>query len=103
MINQEEFSVTNSLLFGALTVCAAVPARASHLLNNGSFETPDIVGTNIYHLYNPGSTEITGWTVLAGQVHNTPDTYLGLKASDGQQGSSRSRVKGGRQPGAATP
>jgi len=77
--------VTNSLLFAALTVCAAVPASAANLLNNGSFETPDIVGTNIYHLYNPGSTEITGWTVLGGQVHNTPDTYLGLKASDGRQ------------------
>jgi len=85
MTNQGESSMKRSFLFAALMVCFAVPAGAASLLSNGSFETPDIVATNIYHLYNPGSTEITGWTVLGGQVHNTPDTYLGLKASDGRQ------------------
>ncbi len=63
-------------------------AQAANLLTNGSFEAPNIVATNNYALYATGSTAVTGWTMLGGageSVQLTPDTYLGLKASDGRQ------------------
>ncbi len=61
---------------------------AANLVNNGSFEAPNIVATANYALYNAGATTITGWTVLGAagtSVQLTPDSYLGLKASDGRQ------------------
>ena len=68
-------------------LCTSVSA-ATNLVANGSFEAPNIVGGS-YVLYTTASTAITGWSVLgptAGDsVQLTPDTYLGLKASDGQQ------------------
>jgi Protein of unknown function (DUF642) len=63
-------------------------AHAANLVTNGSFEFPNIVATNSYALYTTGSTAITGWTALGpanDSVQLTPDTYIGLKASDGQQ------------------
>jgi hypothetical protein len=62
-------------------------ASAANLVTNGSFEAPNIVGGS-YVLYTTGSTAIPGWTVIgpAGDsIQLTPDTYLGLKASDGRQ------------------
>ena len=60
-------------------------AHATNLLTNGSFEDPNIVATNNYVLYGTGSTAITGWTVVGDDTQLTPDTYLGLLASDGRQ------------------
>lgn len=71
----------------AALVIAAGSAGATNLVGNGSFEAPNVVGGG-YVLYNTGSTAITDWTVLgpAGDsVQLTPDTYAGLKASDGRQ------------------
>ena len=65
----------------------AAPALAANLVANPSFELPNIVGGS-YVLYTTASTAITGWTVLgpAGDsVSLNPDTYLGLRASDGRQ------------------
>jgi hypothetical protein len=65
----------------------AAPAGATNLVDNGSFELPEVVGGG-YVLYTTGSTAITGWTVLGpanDSVQLTPDTYAGLKASDGRQ------------------
>ncbi len=67
---------------------ACSTASAANLLTNGSFEAPNIVGGS-YALYATNSTAITGWTVLGptlgDSVQLTPDTYLGLRASDGRQ------------------
>ena len=66
---------------------AGSSAAATNLVTNGSFESPSHVGGG-YVLYTSGSTAMTGWTVLgpaADSVQLTPDTYLGLKASDGRQ------------------
>lgn len=71
------------LLAGALTGMGS--AHAANLLTNGSFETPNIVANNFYTLYGTGSTSITGWTVVGGDIQLTPDTYMGLNASDGRQ------------------
>jgi Protein of unknown function (DUF642) len=63
-------------------------ACAANLITNGSFEAPNIVASGNYALYTTGSTAITGWTALGpanDSVQLTPDTYLGLKASDGRQ------------------
>lgn len=60
-------------------------AHATSLLTNGSFEAPNIVATNNYVLFGTGSTAITGWTVVGDDTQLTPDTYLGLLASDGRQ------------------
>ncbi len=60
-------------------------AHAANLLTNGSFEDPNIVATNNYALFGSGSTAITGWTVVGADTQLTPDTYLGLVASDGRQ------------------
>lgn len=62
----------------------------ANLVANGSFEAPNIVATNIYAWYGNGSTAIPGWTVVApgasvDGTQLTPDTYLGLKGSDGRQ------------------
>lgn len=72
----------------ALAACLLAPAAEAQLLTNGSFETPNIIANNTYSLYTTGSTGINGWTVLglAGEsVQLTPDTYLGLQASQGRQ------------------
>ncbi len=78
---------TFPLALAASLLCSAAGA-ATNLVTNGSFELPNIVGGS-YVLVNTGSTSITGWTVLgptAGDsVQLTPDTYLGLLASDGRQ------------------
>jgi hypothetical protein len=66
---------------------AGSAAAATNLVDNGSFESPNHVGGG-YVLYASGSTAITGWTVIgpaADSIQLTPDTYLGLKASDGRQ------------------
>lgn len=71
----------------ALVALASGAASAQNLLTNGSFEAPNIVGGS-YVLINTGSTSINGWTVMGGaseSVQLTPDTYFGLKASEGQQ------------------
>lgn len=63
-------------------------AHAATLVANGSFETPDIRAGGIYVLHTAGSTAITGWTVLGApgeDIQHTPDSYLGLQASDGHQ------------------
>jgi Protein of unknown function (DUF642) len=70
----------------AFLLCGA--AQATNLLSNGSFEAPNIVATSNYALYGAGATTITAWTVIGAagsSVQLTPDTYLGLKASDGRQ------------------
>ncbi|GEM_PF-2198870 len=78
-----------SLLVAAVVALMAGPASAANLVNNGSFETPDVTAGNNYVLYNTGSTGVTGWTVLGptpiDAIHITPDTYQGLKGSDGHQ------------------
>jgi hypothetical protein len=70
------------------TLLGSAAGAATNLVTNGSFESPNIVGGS-YVLVTTGSTSITGWTVLgptaAESVQLTPDTYLGLKASDGRQ------------------
>lgn len=80
--------------FKTLAVAAAIltsgaATAATNLVNNGSFEGPNVLAGGNYVLYTAGSTAITGWTVLAPtapeSVSLNPDTYLGLKASDGRQ------------------
>lgn len=78
--------VVSALALGALLSGGAV--QAANLVTNGSFESPNIVASNSYALYTTGSTAITGWTALGpvnDSVQLTPDTYIGLKASDGRQ------------------
>lgn len=61
-------------------------AHASSLVANGSFEAPDIRAGGNYVLHTTGSTAITGWTVLGApgeDIQHTPDSYMGLQASDG--------------------
>jgi hypothetical protein len=84
--------MTFSPTFAATLVCIAASlsgaGHAANLVNNGSFETPSIVASNNYALYATGSTTVTGWTMLGlpgESVQLTPDSYLGLKASDGRQ------------------
>jgi hypothetical protein len=79
-------------VFVVSLACAAASlsgtGHAANLINNGSFENPNIVASGSYALVATGSTTVTGWTMLglAGEsVQLTPDTYLGLKASDGRQ------------------
>lgn len=81
-----------SLAVGAalLGSAAAGAAASPNLVTNGSFETPSIVATGTYAWYGHNATAITGWTVVAPGVsvdgsQLTPDTFLGLKASDGRQ------------------
>jgi Protein of unknown function (DUF642) len=72
----------------ASAVGLSAGAQAANLVTNGSFEAPSIVASNNYALYASGSTTLTGWIMLGGageSVQLTPDTYLGLKASDGRQ------------------
>jgi hypothetical protein len=74
--------------FGAVALAALCSAGAAqaNLVTNGSFEAPNIVG-GAYQLYAGGATTITGWTVIApgDSIQLTPDTYMGLKASEGRQ------------------
>ena len=76
-------------LFAALLAGALIaPTADSQLLTNGSFENPNINSLGFYSLYNSGSTGITGWTVLGltgESIALTPDTFLGLQASQGRQ------------------
>jgi hypothetical protein len=67
-----------------LAALAAAPAAATELVTNGSFEEPNILSLNYLKTYDLGSTEITGWTVVGGQIHNTPDTFWGLLAAEGR-------------------
>ena len=64
------------LLLLIATFAAASSANAANLLTNGSFEDPNIVANNTYTLYPLGSTAITGWTVVGGEIQLTPDTYF---------------------------
>ena len=68
----------------ALSAATLNAASAQTLLTNASFENPSIVSTNNFALHAGGSTAVTGWTAL-GDIQVTPDTYIGLKASDGRQ------------------
>jgi hypothetical protein len=84
--------MTFSPTFLVALACAAASlsgaGHAANLITNGSFENPNIVASGTYALYPTGSTTVTGWTMLGlpGElVQLTPDTYLGLKASDGRQ------------------
>jgi hypothetical protein len=71
------------------SLLASSAGAATNLVSNGSFEGPNVLAGGNYVLYAAGSTGITGWTVLAPtaveSVSLNPDTYLGLKASDGRQ------------------
>lgn len=73
----------------AALILASSTVSAANLVTNGSFESPNVVGGANYVLYTTGSTGITGWTVLgpapSASVQLTPDTFAGLKASDGRQ------------------
>jgi Protein of unknown function (DUF642) len=74
--------------FATAVVGVSGGAHAANLVTNGSFEAPSIVASNNYALYSTGSSAVTGWTMLGlpgESVQLTPDTYLGLKASDGRQ------------------
>lgn len=76
-----------STIVALAALWAGSATAATNLVGNGSFESPDHVGGG-YVLYNSGSTDITGWTVIgpaADSVQLTPDTYLGLKGSEGRQ------------------
>lgn len=77
-----------SLGLVATLSCSAASA-ATNLVTDGSFESPNVLAGGNYVLFNAGSTGITGWTVLAPtpaeSVALNPDTFLGLKASDGRQ------------------
>lgn len=77
-----------SITVGAAWLAIAGGAGAANLVANGSFEAPNKLGGG-YWLYDTGSTDITGWTVLGPNANDsiqlTPDTYLGLRASDGRQ------------------
>jgi hypothetical protein len=71
----------------AALLLVAGSAGATYLVANGSFEAPNLVGGG-YVLYGTGSTAISDWTVLgpvSDSVQLTPDTYFGLRASDGRQ------------------
>jgi PEP-CTERM motif len=63
-------------------------AQAANLVTNGSFEQPNIVGGG-YVTYDTTKTDIVGWTILAPTptevVQLTPDTYAGLRGSEGRQ------------------
>ncbi len=78
----------SALVLSALLLATSAGA-ATNLVTNGSFEGPNVLAGGNYVLYNTGSTVITGWTVLAPTASESvalnPDTYLGLKASDGRQ------------------
>jgi hypothetical protein len=73
---------TNSLT-SALVLLIAVTNAEANLVINGSFETPDIFSSN----QGTGSTAITGWTVVGGQVQWNDGVSLrgGQLASDGRQ------------------
>ena len=76
-----------STIVALAALWAGSATAATNLVGNGSFESPDHVGGG-YVLYASGSTAITGWTVIgpaADSVQLTPDTYLGLKGSEGRQ------------------
>jgi Protein of unknown function (DUF642)/PEP-CTERM motif len=64
-------------------------AQAANLVTNGSFEQPNIVGGNTYVVYDTTQTDIVGWSILAPTptewVQLTPDTYAGLRGSEGRQ------------------
>lgn len=71
-----------------LTGLCLSSARAASEVANGSFEAPDIRAGGIYVLHTTGSTAISGWTVLGMRdesIQLTPDSYMGLQASDGHQ------------------
>lgn len=62
---------------------ASVASADDNLLANGSFEAPN--STVPYAYYDVGSTAITGWTVVGGQVQLTDGNASGLPASHGGQ------------------
>jgi hypothetical protein len=83
-----KFSTCSSVALACVATSLSGASHAANLVGNGSFENPNIVATNNYALYSAAATTITGWTVLGAagtSVQLTPDTYLGLKASDGRQ------------------
>jgi hypothetical protein len=68
----------------ALILCLTMVAHAS-LVENGSFETGNFVpGPNACMSLTVGSTELTGWSIVNGEVGwgTTPNPY-GAMASDG--------------------
>jgi Protein of unknown function (DUF642)/PEP-CTERM motif len=47
----------------ALAMCVGAAMADTNLLTNGSFEGPNVIGSN-HVVYGSGSTAITGWTVV---------------------------------------
>lgn len=62
---------------------APLAGAADNLLVNGSFESPDT--SVMFSFYNLGSTAITGWTVVGGQIQLTDSATTHMPASDGGQ------------------
>jgi hypothetical protein len=77
-------------LIGAAAIFGITTTTNANLVNNGSFESPDVLSQSSgLDLYLTGSTAITGWTVVgptaSDSIQLVPDTFLGLQASDGHQ------------------
>src|SRR5271156_3332264 len=81
--------LTNLLAVTILSLAASQARAGTNLVTNGSFEDGTFVPTDGDYsaILNPGSTAITGWTVI-----NTPNAQVawdgptnpdGLTASDG--------------------
>lgn len=73
------------LAVGVMMLGGMSGVASATLLTNGSFETPNIVSSGTYSLFDVGSTMIPGWTVVGGQIQLTPDTFESLPASNGSQ------------------
>ncbi len=72
--------VRSVLAFLALIACMALPphARAANLLVNGGFESPVQVAPNFVSFNVPaGSSLITGWTIVQGNVDLTTNANYG--------------------------
>jgi hypothetical protein len=57
--------------------------NAQNLLTNGTFENPKF--NNALTYLQPGSTVLTGWTVVGGEIHVNNDNYINLPAFEGDQ------------------
>ncbi|MGA2176288.1 MAG: immunoglobulin domain-containing protein [Verrucomicrobiota bacterium] len=89
--------INHQPIAGAIVYAAITSATATNLIQNGSFESPNIGST--YLTYGPGSTNIPGWTVTG-----SPGSEVGIAgyywedvpAEDGNQ---YLDVTGDRVPG----
>ena len=71
----------------AVVYAAMTSATATNLIQNGSFELPDI-GYTAYVYYSPGSTNIPGWTVTGSpgeKVDISSSSWNNEPAEDGNQ------------------